>query len=73
MRQKVKLTGFILVAIGLLGLILEDFVLQWGSIGPLDITLIFGAVDAIGLAALALAYWGYEVARINPHRTAYRK
>ncbi len=60
MKQTVKLIGFILVAIGLCGLILEDFVLHWGSIGSLDITLLFGAVNAIGLATLAFAHWGMK-------------
>ena len=60
MKEALKLTGFILVAIGTAGLLLEDFVLQWGSIGCLDITLIFGAVNAIGLATLAFAYWGMK-------------
>ena len=60
MKEVLKLTGFILVAIGTAGLLLEDFVFHCGSIGCLDITLLFGAVNAIGLATLAVAFWGMK-------------
>lgn len=60
MKEALKLTGFILVAIGTAGLILEDFVFHWGSIGCLDITLIFAAVNALGLAILAVSFWGMK-------------
>jgi len=57
MKEVVKLIGFILVAIGTTGLLLEDFVLNWGSVGCLDVSLIFGAVNALGLATLAFSFW----------------
>ena len=60
MKEALKLTGFILVGIGTAGLILEDFILHWGSIGCLDITLIFATVNALGLAILAVSFWGMK-------------
>ena len=53
MREVVKLIGFILVAIGFLGLMLADFVFNWGRV----ITITFAAIDAVGLVTLAYAFW----------------
>ena len=60
MKEALKLTGFILVTAGTVGLLLEDFLLHCGSIGCLDITLIFAIVNALGLAILAVSFWGMK-------------
>ena len=60
MREAVRLTGFILVAIGLVGLLITDFVFDEATIGWLDLTLVFAAIDALGLAILAVAFWGMK-------------
>jgi hypothetical protein len=46
--ERIKVIGFILIVIGTLGLILNDFVFQ----GPSAVTISFAAVDAAGLAGI---------------------
>ena len=52
--KKIELTAFVLLAIGTIGLLLNEFVFTWGS----SATLIFAAANIIGLVALGVAYWG---------------
>ncbi len=56
MREVFKLTSFILLIIGTLGLLITEFVLEWGSAA----TLIFAALNVVGLAILAYTYWGMK-------------
>ncbi len=56
MKEIVKLTGFILVAIGFLGLIINEFAIDLGR----AVTITFAAVNAAGLATLAFAHWGMK-------------
>ena len=56
MKEAVKLTGFILVTIGFLGLIINDFVIDAGR----AVTITFAVINAGGLAALAFAHWGMK-------------
>ena len=56
LRQVLKLTSFILLIIGTLGLLITEFVLEWGSAA----TLIFAALNVVGLAILAYTYWGMK-------------
>lgn len=58
MRSVIKLSGFILVGIGTLGLLITEFVSDWGNAGSPNFTLIFAAVNVVGLAILAFAHWG---------------
>ena len=46
--ERIKITGFILIIIGTLGLILNDFVFQ----GPSAITISLAVVDAAGLVGI---------------------
>jgi hypothetical protein len=46
--ERIKAIGFILIIIGTLGLILNDFVFQ----GPSAVTISFAIVDAAGLAGI---------------------
>jgi hypothetical protein len=54
MRNFIKGTGFILIAIGTLGLILNEFVFESSSTR----TIIFAVVDFVGLVNLAFAHFG---------------
>ena len=54
MREATKLSAFILLIIGTLGLIINEFIFDWGSIA----TLTFAAVNTVGLAILAYTLWG---------------
>jgi len=53
MREATKLIAFILVGIGTLGLIVNEFIFDWGTTA----TLTFAAINFVGLSALAFAFW----------------
>ena len=53
MREATKLSAFILLIIGTLGLITNEFIFNWGS----TVTLTFAAVNIVGLAILAYTLW----------------
>jgi hypothetical protein len=52
MREAAKLTAFILLIIGTISLIVNEFIFDWGRVS----TLIFAASNVIGLAILATIY-----------------
>ena len=52
MREVVKLSAFILLIIGTIGLLIDEFVLDWGRVA----TLVFAIVNFIGLAILGITY-----------------
>ena len=54
MKQFIKLSGFILIAIGTIGLLLNEF--AWDA--PSTRTIIFAVVNLVGFANLALAHFG---------------
>jgi hypothetical protein len=56
MKQVVKLSAFILLIIGTLGLLINEFIFDWGSTA----TLTFAALNVVGLAILAYTYWGMK-------------
>ena len=56
MREVLKLTSFILLIIGTLGLLITEFAFEWGSAA----TLIFAALNVVGLATLAYTHWGMK-------------
>jgi len=45
MKQVVKLSAFILLAIGTLGLLINEFIFDWGNTA----TLTFAALNVVGL------------------------
>ena len=53
MREVTKLIAFILIFIGTLGLIINEFIFDWGS----SATLIFAAINVVGLVVLAFLFW----------------
>ena len=53
MGEVAKWIAFILLIIGTLGLVANEFILDWGTIA----TLIFAALNVIGLIILAFANW----------------
>ena len=58
MRRVIKLSGFILIGIGTLGLLITELVSDWGNAGSPNFTLIFAGVNVVGFAILAFAHWG---------------
>jgi len=54
MSKVIKLTAFILLIIGTIGLLVNEFVTDWGR----TTTLIFAIFNSIGLLILAIEYFG---------------
>jgi len=54
MKEAAKLIAFILLIIGTLGLLINEFIFDWGSTA----TIIFAAVNIVGFAILAYTFWG---------------
>jgi len=54
-RKVVKLSAFILLSIGTLGLLINEFIFNWGRIASLT----FASINVIGLATLASVYWSH--------------
>jgi len=54
MPKIVKLSGFILIFIGTLGLLINEVVFDWGRAA----TLTFAGINVVGLASLAFTHWG---------------
>ena len=56
MREVAKLSAFILLIIGTLGLLINELIFDWGRTA----TLTFAALNVVGLAILAYTYWGMK-------------
>jgi len=53
MREVAKLTAFILLIIGTIGLLVNEFVTDWGR----GVTITFACLNVLGLVVLASATW----------------
>jgi len=56
MRKVTKLSAFILLIIGTTGLLINEFIFDWGRVA----TLSFAAINIVGLIILAFMIWGIE-------------
>ena len=54
MEQVVKWSVFILLVTGTFGLLINEFIFDWGTTA----TLTFAALNVVGLAILAYVSWG---------------
>ena len=54
MREFIKISGFVLIAVGTVGLLLNEFVWDTSS----SCTIIFAVVNFVGLVNLAFAHFG---------------
>ena len=54
MREFAKLSAFILLGIGTLGLLINELVFGWGRAA----TLTFASINVVGFATLAFVHWG---------------
>ena len=54
MREFAKLSAFILLGIGTLGLVINEFIFDWGRAA----TLTFASVNVVGFVTLAFVHWG---------------
>jgi len=55
-KEIIKLSGFILLIIGTLGLLVNEFVLNWGRTA----TVTFAIINLVGLITLAVTYWSLK-------------
>jgi len=56
MKEAIKLSGFILLTIGTVGLLVNEFVFSCGRTA----TVTFAIINLVGLITLAVAYWGLK-------------
>lgn len=56
MKGTIELSGFVLLIIGTLGLLVNEFVFDWGSFAPLA----FAVANVVGFALLGFARWGMK-------------
>ena len=56
LREFIKLSAFVLIAAGTLGLLLNEFI--WNT--PSSRTIIFAVVDFVGLVNLSFAHFGMK-------------
>ena len=61
MRNFMKITGFILIAIGTIGLLLNEFVGEHSS----SRTIIFAVVNFVGLVNLVFAHFGMRKSKTD--------
>lgn len=59
MSRVVKLTAFVLLMIGTIGLLVNEFVADWGRAA----TLTFAIFNCAGLAVMAVTYFGKKGGR----------
>lgn len=58
MRRVAELSAFILLIVGTIGLVVNEFVFDWGRVA----TLSFAAINIVGLVILAYTNWGMKKA-----------
>ncbi len=56
MKEVIRLGGFILLFIGTSGLLISEFVLNWGR----TVTLTLAMVNLVGLITLAVTHWCWK-------------
>ncbi len=56
MKTTLRLVGYVLLGVGLAGLLLNEFAFGWGT----QATILFAALEVIGFAALATARWAMK-------------
>lgn len=56
MKENIRLSGFVLLFIGTLGLLVNELVFDWGTFA----TLAFAGLNVVGLALLGFAHWGMK-------------
>lgn len=55
-----KLIAFILLIIGTIGLLLNEFVFDWGTV----VTIVLAAFNIVGLSTLAFSLWVKRAQRL---------
>ena len=60
LKQFIKLSGFILIAVGTIGLLLTEFGFGVNTASSHSRTIIFAVVSLVGFVNLALAHFGMK-------------
>ena len=60
-RELIKISGFVLIIVGTLGLLLNEFVWDYSS----SRTIIFAVVNFVGLVSLAFAHFGMRKSKTD--------
>ena len=68
MREVLKLGSFILIFIGTPGLLLNELMFDWGRTA----TIIFAAINVVGLATLVSTTWIIKKQGIDRQQTVFR-
>jgi len=55
-KELLKLVAFILLAMGTIGLLLNEFIFDWGRTA----TLVSASLNIVGLCMLAFTIWGKQ-------------
>ena len=53
MKEAIKLSGFILLIVGTVGLLVNELVLDWGRTA----TVTFAIINLVGFITLAVSHW----------------
>ena len=53
MKEAIKLSGFILLIVGTVGLLVNELAMDWGRTA----TVTFAIINLVGLITLAVMYW----------------
>ena len=53
-KEVIKLIAFILLALGTLSLLINEFIFDWGRV----VTLVSASLNMVGLGMLAFSMWG---------------
>jgi len=61
MKNFIKISGFVLIIVGTVGLLLSEFVWEHSSTR----TIIFAVVDFVGLVNLAFAHFGMQQSKTD--------
>jgi hypothetical protein len=52
-KKAIELGPFVLLVIGTLGLLVSEFIFDWGTVA----TLVFASANVMGLLALGFTHW----------------
>jgi len=60
LKQFIKLSGFVLIAVGTIGLLLTEFGIGVNAASSHSRTIIFAVVNLVGFTNLAIAHFGMK-------------
>jgi len=55
-KEAIKLSGFILLGVGTVGLLVNELVMDWGRTAAVT----FAIINLVGFVTLAVTHWGLK-------------